>query len=463
MGSKMRGCLVWAAVATAVTAVGWIPETASAQHGCAPGDEFCIPPPPCYREPDNPDCNADCHCDAPDYPACDPSCAPGDLSCDPECGNPCWDEFGRDLCSDPPPPCSATGGDLPFEFIDDIDGDDNGQIFALGDRAPEEGCGTLLVDETGYYSIFDTELSESCDDQLDETGYLTIQNSCNAPGDAVERNAGDRFLVFDSDNTPDCTGDGDCEAGRVCRPGNSHGRCCVPSEPVFMGTFLLVAGEANRICLNHWCPDWRAEIEAGRDFGFVVDGCRGVNSVHFRIDATAIACRDDSTLHACSWGCASGACLPDPCDAASCEAFCMDGVCTDTNPCDAVSCEHGCVRGRCLQNRHARGPDVDGDGFSELADCDDTNPEVHPDHREICANGLDDDCDGTFDEGDCLGEGVDAGPGVDGGGVDGGGSGRDGGRGSVSSGGCSCRTGGNGGVPAVAFALLAWVGMRRRR
>ena len=28
------------------------------------------------------------------------------------------------------------------------------------------------MDKTGYYQIFDTELSESCSDQLDETGYL---------------------------------------------------------------------------------------------------------------------------------------------------------------------------------------------------------------------------------------------------------------------------------------------------
>ena len=452
---------MWRIVLGLLGAALLLPEPAHAQHGCNPGDEFCIPAPPCYREPDNPDCNPECHCDSPDYPECDPYCAPGAAECDPECGNPCWDEFGRDLCSDPPPPCMPTG-ERPFTFVDDMDGDDNGQIFALGDRDPMRGCGTLLVDETGYYAIYDTELSESCDDQLDETGYLTVTNSCNGAGYAVERNADERFLIFDSDNSPDCSGDGDCGADEVCRAGGSHGRCCVPSEPVFMGTFLLVAGEPNRICLHHWCPDWRAEIEAGRDYGFVVDGCRGVNSVHFRIDATAIACRDDTTLNPCAWGCFDGECAPDPCDAVSCDGFCMDGECLDRNPCDSVTCLHGCVRGRCLQNRHARGPDRDGDGFSELADCDDTNPDVHPDRRELCGNGLDDDCDGDVDEGDCLdGDGE-----LDGGARRDGGPGGPGtGTGGTVSGGCGCHVT----DPATAGGWLAlfagWfvlLGRRRR-
>jgi len=45
--------------------------------------------------------------------------------------------------------------------------------------------------------------------------------------------------------------------------------------------------------------------------------------------------------------------------------------------------------------------DMDGDGhLSEEhggADCDDGNPEVHPDSLERLANGLDDDCDGVVD------------------------------------------------------------------
>ncbi len=443
----------------ALTALAATPSASRAQDaGCAIGDEFCQGPPPCYREPDNPDCNAACTCDAPDYPECDPLCAPGDI-CDPGCANPCWDEFEGDVCSDPPPPCDATG-DLPFTFIDNLDGADDGQIYALGDGRRTRSCGTVRVDTTAYYSIFDTELSESCDDQLDETGYLTITNGCNPDGWAVERNAGDRFLVADSDNTMDCTMDSECGAGRVCREGMTHGNCCVPESPVFMGTFLLVAGEDNQICINHWCPEWREEMAAGRDFGFVGAGCTGANSIHFFISATAIACPDETTLQPCSWGCGMAGCNPDPCDSISCPSYCMDGMCLDANPCDSVTCLHGCVRGRCLQNRHARGPDRDGDGYSELADCDDEDPLVNPGRPELCGNGDDDDCDGTIDEAMCEGSGMDGGVGADGGGAggDGGGSGGSSGPGD----GCGCATVGAGRSPLWLLALGLLLFVRRR-
>ncbi len=445
---------LWLGCLSAVAVI----SPASAQR-CLPGDEFCDPAPPCYREPDNPDCNPDCTCSSPDYPRCDPQCAPGDLTCDPNCGNPCWDEFNRaDACSDPPPPCTPSG-DLPFEFTD-AQGRKNGEFFATTSRP--KACGVITVQETGYYAIFDTELSESCADQVDETGYITVSNSCNADGWAVERNAEERFLVLDSDNGgAGCTDDSQCDAGHVCREGNSHGRCCVPEQPVFVGTFLLVAGEENEICINHWCPEFEAEINQGNDFGFVdaEAKCKGSpNSIHFRIGTDAIACIDETTLQPCSWGCEQGACLPDPCDAMTCENFCQDGTCTDTNPCASVTCMHGCKRGLCLQNRFARGPDEDGDGFSNLADCDDNDATANPDRNEVCDNGKDDNCDGFVDESSCGGA---SGPsGADGG------SGSESGNGEDDGSGCGCRVVGQKSAPplslwfALAFGVILW---RRRR
>ncbi|MCK6526288.1 S8 family peptidase [Myxococcota bacterium] len=46
--------------------------------------------------------------------------------------------------------------------------------------------------------------------------------------------------------------------------------------------------------------------------------------------------------------------------------------------------------------------DADGDGHDAGADCDDSDPAVHPGATETC-DGVDDDCDGTVDEG-CGGE-----------------------------------------------------------
>ena len=43
------------------------------------------------------------------------------------------------------------------------------------------------------------------------------------------------------------------------------------------------------------------------------------------------------------------------------------------------------------------GEDRDGDGYSTPADCDDSDPDVHPGATDAC-NGVDDDCDGDTDE-----------------------------------------------------------------
>ncbi|HCH64247.1 MAG TPA: hypothetical protein DFR83_15695, partial [Deltaproteobacteria bacterium] len=43
--------------------------------------------------------------------------------------------------------------------------------------------------------------------------------------------------------------------------------------------------------------------------------------------------------------------------------------------------------------------DADGDGFTELTnDCDDNDPNIHPDAIEVCYNGIDDNCNGLEDE-----------------------------------------------------------------
>ena len=421
---------------------------------------------------------------------------------------PCQGEF----CDPepPPPPCAEVNAGFsedgcPVDFASsamDFCFDDrvppgspypnksgsDGELFVLGNEsAAKMDCGIVLVKETGYYAIYDAELSESCADQLDETGYITVHNTCNGDGWATTRNVEERYLVLDRDNTgAGCATDGECQASYVCREGMNHGNCCVPEEPVYVGTFLLVASEENVICIHHWCPEWKDYIGAssgynGADYGWVHDesnpsvNCTTVDSIHFKIAATAIVCRQEGYIQACAGGCVGGECLPHPCFGAQCAAYCQMGndgqtECVDTNPCGAIACPNGCMFGLCLQDQSVQGDDGDGDGYPQLADCNDANPDMNPGEVEACGNGIDDDCNGFVD--DCGSTGDGGNPLIDGGmaGTGGSGAGASSGAsnasaGSEDSGGCGCRLAGGGtaGLGLAGLLGLAAAFLRRRR
>jgi len=138
-------------------------------------------------------------------------------------------------------------------------GEDTQLIVTLSEP---KACIDVTVDKTGYYRLFDQTPAESCLSQTDEIAYLRISNSCNEQGWPIDPNLGQRFIVQDVDNTPPCSGK--CDGDLVCREGLGHaGRCCVPNR-IDVGTFLLVAGEKNKMCWHHFCPEWKKDGQGDR-------------------------------------------------------------------------------------------------------------------------------------------------------------------------------------------------------
>jgi Putative metal-binding motif len=123
------------------------------------------------------------------------------------------------------------------------------------------------------------------------------------------------------------------------------------------------------------------------------------------------------------------ACTYDSCDtsAGRClnvpdDTQCQDGVycdgeelCVPGHGCEpgpVVSCDNGddCQIATCVEATRScqyteRDVDQDGDPDAHCApghDCDDLNPDVSSLHAEVCANGIDDNCNGLIDESPCV-------------------------------------------------------------
>ena len=63
-----------------------------------------------------------------------------------------------------------------------------------------------------------------------------------------------------------------------------------------------------------------------------------------------------------------------------------------------LSLAAGCAPGQGDRDTALPAVDHDGDGYDTVVDCDDVHADVNPDAAEVC-DGLDNDCDGTVDDG----------------------------------------------------------------
>ncbi len=168
-----------------------------------------------------------------------------------------------DDITEPPETLESCDDGASFQF-DDSDGD--GWLVVLS-WSPTEDSGTIWVDTSAYYHLYDSYIAESGASQTNESGYLTVTNSGNPTGLPVIPNCDGFYIVTDSDNGG------------------------TPSGSVYLGTFLLQAGEPNDVTLWHYCPLFRSgactQLHNGDPYADD-GGCESYNANSIHMDMSGI-------------------------------------------------------------------------------------------------------------------------------------------------------------------------------
>ncbi len=126
--------------------------------------------------------------------------------------------------------------------------------------------GIITVNQTGWYHVYNTYLSESGAGQWNESSFFRIKNAARPAGKPYFANCdGSDWIVVDQDNfgTP-------------------------PGSRIYIGSYWLEAGN-NELEMNHYCPIFRAGSCPQHHYsGTLTCDSDSVNSVHFEGDGLCL-------------------------------------------------------------------------------------------------------------------------------------------------------------------------------
>ncbi|MEM9192006.1 MAG: putative metal-binding motif-containing protein [Myxococcota bacterium] len=191
--------------------------------------------------------------------------------------------------------------------------------------------------------------------------------------------------MVDEGCTGGCINDGDCALGSQCLMNTCVPIACMTSAECPPGLLC-------RLTDNRCGP--RGDDADGDGYPAPADCADGDPAVH--PDAPELCDLIDNDCNGMvDEACMGASCMTD----AECPvgARCLMSSCMPTPCMTDTECAMGavCNAGVCGAARR----DIDGDGVSPPADCDDNNAAVRPGIAEVCGDMLDNDCDGALDNG----------------------------------------------------------------